>query len=60
MTLVCGIDEAGRGPVIGPLVTAGIVIDSKDESKLIEMGVKDSNWFCLKKEKNYLIGSKNL
>lgn len=42
MTLICGIDEAGRGPVIGPLVTAGVVIDSKDEGKLRALGVKDS------------------
>jgi ribonuclease HII len=39
---VLGIDEAGRGPVIGPLVIAGAMINEKDEVKLEEMGVKDS------------------
>ena len=39
---VLGIDEAGRGPVIGPLVMAGVLIDDKYEQKLRDMGVKDS------------------
>jgi len=38
--MICGVDEAGRGPVIGPLVVAGVKI--KDDSKLIELKVKDS------------------
>ncbi len=42
MTTICGIDDAGRGPVIGPMVIAGIVIDEKELSKLKELGVKDS------------------
>jgi len=36
----CGIDEAGRGPVIGPLVVAGV--NFEDDSKLIEYNVRDS------------------
>ncbi|MBN1157261.1 ribonuclease HII [Candidatus Woesearchaeota archaeon] len=40
MTLFCGIDEAGRGPAIGPLVMAGIVVD--DDSGLRALGVRDS------------------
>jgi len=42
MVLICGIDEAGRGPVIGPLVIAGVLIKEKDETKLSSIGVKDS------------------
>jgi ribonuclease HII len=49
MTLICGIDEAGRGPVIGPLVTCGVVIDSEDEKKLAALGVKDSKLILPKK-----------
>jgi ribonuclease HII len=42
MTIVCGVEEAGRGPVIGPLVMCGITIDEKETSKLEAIGVKDS------------------
>jgi ribonuclease HII len=40
--LVAGVDEAGRGSVIGPLVVAGISIDENKISKLMDLGVKDS------------------
>jgi len=42
MAKICGIDEAGRGPVIGPMVMCAIVIDKAKEKKLIGLGVKDS------------------
>lgn len=42
MVLLCGVEEAGRGPVIGPLVMCGVVIDEKDEAKLKSIGAKDS------------------
>ncbi len=35
----CGVDEAGRGPAIGPLVIAGVCAD---RDRLVEIGVKDS------------------
>jgi ribonuclease HII len=37
---VCGVDEAGRGPVMGPLVVSGVSVD--DESQLDGLGVRDS------------------
>jgi len=39
---VLGIDEAGRGPVIGPLVICGVVLSSSNLLKLSEKGVRDS------------------
>jgi ribonuclease HII len=38
--MICGVDEAGRGPVFGPLVVAGV--NFKDDNKLSEFGVRDS------------------
>jgi ribonuclease HII len=40
--LVAGVDDAGRGAVIGPLVIAGVVAREEDLQKLKELGVKDS------------------
>ncbi|MEM2136587.1 MAG: ribonuclease HII [Candidatus Methanomethylicia archaeon] len=40
--LIAGVDDAGRGPIIGPLVIAGVMIREDDEKKLLEIGVKDS------------------
>jgi ribonuclease HII len=37
-----GIDEAGRGSVLGPLVIAGISFDSMKIDELKEMGIIDS------------------
>jgi len=39
---ILGIDEAGRGPVIGPLIVAGIVIPEEKVAILNRMGIKDS------------------
>jgi ribonuclease HII len=39
---ICGIDDAGRGPMLGPLVIAGISLDKKKLRKLTLLGVKDS------------------
>jgi ribonuclease HII len=42
MATIVGIDEAGRGPLIGPLVICGILIEEGDEKELIKLKVKDS------------------
>ncbi len=39
---ILGIDEAGRGSVLGPMVIAGVIIPEKMEKVLERMGVKDS------------------
>ncbi len=39
---ILGIDEAGRGPVIGSMMIAGVLVDDEGEKRLREIGVKDS------------------
>jgi len=39
---VCGVDDAGRGPVIGPLVIAGVMVVEEKLDRLKALGVKDS------------------
>jgi ribonuclease HII len=46
-----GIDEAGRGPVIGPLVIAGVVLSKNDIDNLVEIGLTDSKLLTRKKRK---------
>ena len=40
--LVCGVDDAGRGSVLGPLVIAGIVIKRTKINQLKKQGIRDS------------------
>jgi len=44
-----GVDEAGRGPVIGPLVVCALAIPMADYPILEEMGVADSKSLSKKK-----------
>jgi ribonuclease HII len=40
--MLLGIDEAGRGPVIGPLVLCGVWIAPRNERHLLKLGLRDS------------------
>lgn len=42
MAIIFGTDEAGRGPLLGPLVMVGLIIEEKNLHKLEELKVKDS------------------
>lgn len=45
--MIAGVDEAGRGPVLGPLVVGAVLVES--EAPLRELGVKDSKLLSAKK-----------
>ena len=47
--LILGIDDAGRGPVIGPMVLAGCLIDEKTEKEFRKLGIKDSKQLTQKR-----------
>lgn len=40
--LIAGVDDAGRGSTIGPLVIAGVLLDKKNLPRLTRLGVRDS------------------
>ncbi len=54
--LIAGIDEAGRGPAIGPLVLAVAVIEKRNEDELLKIGVRDSKQLSAK-QRNVQFGS---
>jgi ribonuclease HII len=55
--VVCGVDEAGRGPLAGPVVAAAVIIDrgcfsaelrnSLDDSKLLRRDVREACYRAL-------------
>src|SRR3989344_1253608 len=47
--LICGVDEAGKGPVIGSLFIAAVVVREEDLDKLETTGIKDSKLLSHKK-----------
>ncbi len=47
--MIMGVDEAGRGPVIGPMVVCGVAISRESISIIEAMGLKDSKLLTPKK-----------
>lgn len=54
--LTLGIDEAGRGAQIGPLVVAGVVLSDDASSELLSVGLCDSKRLTVSR-KRALVGS---
>ena len=54
LMLVAGVDEAGRGSVIGPLVVAGMLFEETQVPLLGELGVKDSKRLAPKERERIL------
>ncbi|EHM09573.1 ribonuclease HII [Thermanaerovibrio velox DSM 12556] len=40
--IVAGVDEAGRGPLAGPVVAAAVVLTPKEARDLLSLGLRDS------------------
>jgi ribonuclease HII len=54
LSVICGVDEAGKGSVLGPMVIAAVGISSDDV--LSDLGVKDSKLLSAKeRERLYAI-----
>jgi ribonuclease HII len=49
---IAGIDEAGRGCVVGPLVVAGLIVKEENLPTLKQLGVKDSKLLSAKKRED--------
>ncbi|MHA2206343.1 MAG: ribonuclease HII [Candidatus Thorarchaeota archaeon] len=50
---VAGIDEAGRGPMIGPMVVCGVLVRDNRLDDLIDLGVRDSKILSAKKREEH-------
>lgn len=57
---VAGVDDAGRGSIIGPLAIAGVLLDDKDLPKLVDLGVKDSKRLSPRRREQLAIEVKRL
>jgi len=50
--LICGVDDAGRGAVIGPMVIAGVLFKESTLPELVKLGVKDSKLLSPKRREH--------
>lgn len=58
--MIAGIDEAGRGPVIGPMVVCGVSVSEKKLRKIKSMGLKDSKLLTPKKREEFAVKIKEV
>ncbi len=58
--MIAGLDEAGKGPVLGPMCVAGVMFDEKDLDALVKTGVRDSKQLSPKKRDAIAVEIKNL
>ena len=47
--MICGVDEAGKGPVVGPMVVAAVAVENAKDIQ--DLGVKDSKQLTPAKRK---------
>ena len=47
--MICGVDEAGKGPVVGPLVVAAVAVNNAKD--IANLGIKDSKQLTKSKRK---------
>ncbi|VEH56413.1 Ribonuclease HII [Providencia rustigianii] len=52
--LIAGVDEVGRGPLVGAVVTAAVILDPNNPIE----GLADSKKLTEKNVRNYLMKSK--
>jgi ribonuclease HII len=50
--LVGGVDDAGRGCLLGPLIVAGVSVDGRGSRKLRNLGVRDSKLLTSKRRES--------
>jgi ribonuclease HII len=50
---ILGLDEAGRGPVLGALFVCGYMIDSGNKKELSSLGIKDSKLLSQKQREEF-------
>ena len=58
--MIAGIDEAGKGPVLGPMCVAGLLVDENKLDRLVKLGVKDSKKLTPKKRESLSVEIKKL
>lgn len=58
--MIMGVDEAGRGPVIGPMVVCGAAVASDSLDQIESMGLKDSKLLSPKKREAFALKLREL
>ncbi len=58
--MISGIDEAGKGPVLGPMCVAGVLLNENKLDALTQLGVKDSKQLTAKRREILAVEIKKL